>query len=534
MNFTLRPPQQKFADDIDKALMTNKSVCAVLPTGGGKSVVIAYFCNKLPGRTLVLTHRIEVLSQNSKWIPNCGTLSAQENNLRFDNKVVFAMVQTVSARLKKYGIDYLGQFDNIILDEIHVLIFEKVFAQYDYKVLLGFTGTPVLSKKLITDVDGVEYIEPYTLSVLFETIVQGPDVQDLIDLGYLVQDYNIVLDLPDIDKLKESNKNPDGYTKDSLNAVYNNTASLDVLSKAYNDFCKGKKTIIFNATTDVNKFIYKHFKEKGVNVMMYDSVNEAEINHETGNKWTRTEVVDWFKNQSDALLINTNVFTTGFDVDDIEVVIMNRASKSLSLWIQIAGRASRITKKILKDRFTCIDLGGNIEEHGRWSERRDWKDYFYSPGRKLRKKQDLLSTWDCLDCGSINIMGLEDCAYCGAEKQNVKVNGKRKKNKEGVLKALEEYPVPSGSKIVEYTKSMNKDGNFAFKIAENKILDLFIHYKVTPEFYNQRSNRFEERIKEIYRKIYFAIIKSDLPGANKKIETMYARVLDKINSKYGK
>ena len=533
MQFTLYPHQQRFADDINNAFLNHNSVCAVLPTGGGKSVVIAHFCNTLPGRTLVLTHRIEVMSQNSKWIPNCGTLSAKENNLRFDNKVVFAMVQTAYARIKKYGIEYLGNFDNIILDEIHILIFQKVFEKYNYKRLLGFTGTPCLNKKLITDIDGVEYIEPYTLSVLFETIVQGPDVQDLVDLGYLVQDYNIVLDLPDIDKLKESSKNPDGYTTDSLNAVYNNTASLNVLSKAYSDFCKGKKTIMFNATTKVNEFTYKYFKEKGVNVMMFDSVNSAEINPDTGNKWTREEVVHWFKSQSDALLINTNVFTTGFDVDDVEVVVMNRATKSLSLWIQCVGRGSRTTKKILKDKFTCIDLGGNVSEHGIWSERRDWENYFYSPGKKLRKKQDLLSTWDCTECGAINVLGLEECEYCGAEKSNVKVNGKRKKNKEGELKALKEYPVPSGNKIVEYTKQMDQDANFAFKLAEKKILDLFVHYKVTPDFYNKRTNRFEERIKQIYRRIYFAIIKSGLPGANKKLETMYARVFDKINNKYG-
>ena len=534
MNFTLYPHQQKFADDIDHELTTNNSVCAVLPTGGGKSIIIAYFCNRLPGRTLVLTHRLEVLKQNSKWVENCGTLTADDNTCRFDNKVVFAMVETLMARIKKFGIDYLGQFDNIILDEIHVLIFEKVFSQYNWKKMIGFTGTPVVNKKIITTVDGVEFIEPYTLSVLFDTIVQGPGPQELIDLGYLVQDYNIVLDLPDMDKLKDSKNNPDGYTTDSLNAVYNNTASLNVLSKAYNDFCIGKKTIIFNATTKVNKFIYDHFKAKGVPVMMYDSVNEAEINEETGNKWQRSEVIEWYKNTPGALLINTNVFTTGFDESDIEVVIMNRATKSLSLYIQCVGRASRTSKTILKNTFTHIDLGGNIDMHEIWSADRDWTDYFYSPGKKLRKKNDLLSTWDCVSCGAINVLGTEECEFCGAEKENVKINGNPKKNKEGELKAIGEYPIPNGTKIVEYTQAMKQDSNFAFKIAERKILDLFVYYKVTPEFYSQRSNRFEDRIKQIYRNIYFAIINSELKGANKKLETMYARVLDKIESKYGK
>lgn len=268
--------------------------------------------------------------------------------------------------------------------------------------------------------------------------------------------------------------------------------------------------------------------------MMYDSINDAEINPKTGNKWTRDEVIGWYKETPDALLINTNVFTTGFDESDIEVVIMNRATKSLSLWIQCIGRGSRTSKTIMKNIFTVIDLGGNIAEHEIWSARRNWEDYFWSPGKKLRKKNDLLSTWDCHSCGAINVIGLENCEFCGAEKQNVVVNGKRKKNKEGVLKALDRYPVPSGNKIVEYTKSVNKDSNFAFRLAENKIMDLFVHYKVTPEFYGKRTEKFEKRIKDIYRKIYFAIIQSDLPGANKKLESMYARIFDKIEKKYGK
>jgi len=533
MTITLYPDQQIFYNDIINSLRRVDTVCGVLPTGGGKSVIIGKLASVLPGRTLVLTHRLEILQQNAKWIPNCGTLTAKNENLRYDNKVVFAMVQTLHARIAKHGIKYLGQFENIILDEIQVLIFEKVFSQYNHKRLIGFTGTPIIYKKIYTTIDGVEWVEPYTLSEMFEEMVQGYDVQDLVDIGRLVQDYNVKLTLPNMDKLEDSNTNPDGYTKESLNAVYNNTASLNVLMKAYNNLCKGKKTIIFNATTEVNKFVYKHFKEQGLNAMMFDSVNDAEINPATDKKWTRKEVIQWFKDTEDAILINTNVFTTGFDVDDILCVIVNRATKSLSLWLQMVGRASRVTKKIFKDRFTCIDLGQNIEKHGIWSEARDWLPYFHKQEKKLRNKEDLLSTWDCHDCGAINILGTLKCEFCGAEKGNAVVNGNKKKNKEGELKAIETYPVPSGKKIVDYCESINEDSNFAFKLAERKIMDLFVYHKVSPKFYNERAEEFEERIKNIYRKIYFVIIKSDLPGSRKKLETMYKKVLTKISQKYG-
>src|SRR5690606_38498310 len=144
--------------------------------------------------------------------------------------------------------------------------------------------------------------------------------------------------------------------------VYSNTASLSILLKAYEEHCKGKKTIIYNASNKVNLITYNFFKEQGLNVKMFDTSKNKEINPETGRKYTRKEIIEWFRKERDAILINTNVFTTGFDVDDIECVVINRATKSLSLWIQMVGRGSRTTKKIYKDFFTVLDLGQNIYE----------------------------------------------------------------------------------------------------------------------------------------------------------------------------
>lgn len=535
-DITLYSYQQPFYDDIVAKLGEDvKSICAVLPTGGGKSVIIGKLANNLKGRTLVLTHRIEILIQNSAHIKNVGLLSADIDTLRFDNDVVIAMVQTLHARIKKYGIQYLGHFDNIILDEAHVLIFQKVFDKYEYKKMVAFTATPVTNEKKYISIDGVEYVEPFTLSELFDGIVQGADTQDLIDVGKLVQDYNIVLRLPDFDKLRESDSSPDGYTKQSLDEVYMNTASLDILNKAYNDYCKGKKTLIFNSSTKVNKFVYKHFKSLGLNVKMFDSVNKAEINPETGKKWTRDEVIEWFRNERDAILINTNVFTTGFDVTDVEVVIVNRATKSLSLWLQMVGRGARITDKIYKDKFTVIDLGQNIEEHGRWSERRDWEEYFYPQEKKRRKKADLLSTWACDNCGALNMTGLTACEFCGAEKSNVVITTSKKKAKEGELQHIEDMPPPRADMILNYTKAQGKDSTFAFKLLRQKLLELFINHRVSKDYYEERRVDFNNRVMEIFRPIYFAIINDkELTGKRRRLMTEYKKVIEQIEKYYEK
>lgn len=526
----LRDYQKIFYNKIINALKTNNKVCAALATGGGKSVIIGKLASDLPGRTLVLTHRVEILQQNSEWLKDGAVLTSKENTLKLSSKVVIAMVQTLYSRIEGFGIDYIGQFDNIILDEIHIDIFEKVFVRYKYKKLIGFTGTPVLNKKKYFELNGLEYVEPLTLSETFEVLVCGPTTRQLIELGYLVRDHNIVLDLPDFDKLRESERQPDGYTTKSLNDVYTNSASFNILRKAYAEHCNGKKTLIFNASNKISKFVYDRFKKLGLNVKIYDTSGNSSINSKTGKKYTREEIVEWFKSERNAILVNTNVFTTGFNVTDVECVIVNRATKSLSLWIQMVGRGSRTTDRIFKDHFTVIDLGQNIYTHGIWSADRNWHDYFESPGPKLKQVNDMLDTWTCNNCGYINMKTDLNCISCGLSYKDANpVEIKKKKMKEGDLRVLGDLPPPRGNFIVEYAKARNEDTAFAYNLAERKIIELFQYYKVTPDFYKSKKDEFDKRVEDIFRPIYFAISRSKLPGnKRRKLSTFTNRIIDKV------
>lgn len=547
----LRKYQEPFYRDIMESLYTKNidKVCAFLPTGGGKSVVIGKLANSgLKGRTLVLTHRVEIFNQNSEWINEVGLLVSDVNTVRHDSRVVIAMVQTLDARLKNYGQNYIGEFDNIILDEVHILIFEKVFSKYKFKKLIGFTGSPVVyGKKLEWSIDGVDYVEDYTLSNIFDTLVCGPDTEDLIQIDQLVPDHNIVLRLPDFDKLRESESNPDGYTSKSMNEVYYNSVSLGKLYEGYEKYGLGKKCMIFNSSNKVNKLVYDHFVSKGINAKMFDTSKNKEINPETGKNYTRSEIIEWFRNERDAVLINTNVFTTGFDVEDVETIFVNRATKSLALWIQIVGRGSRKTNRIFKDKFTVVDLGQNIYEHGLWSKRRNWQEYFYGSGPRLKKNLDLLQIWECTECGYYNPKGTIVCADCGADKASVNVNQAEKKYKEGEFEEVSKLQPPKGNKIVKYCQDNNLTINDAFKLLNNSIVELFRTYKVSEEFYNLRKNDyidssgknrpgFDTRVMEIFRPCYFAILAKNngLPGnRTRRISTQYERVMKNIKKEMG-
>mgnify|MGYP006384612611 CR=1 FL=1 len=108
-----------------------------------------------------------------------------------------------------------------------------------------------------------------------------------------------------------------------------------------------------------------------------------------------------------------------------------------------------------------------------------------------------------------------------------------KKQKTGEFEALTDMPLPKAKNIIDYTIAQGKDSNFAFKLLEQRIIDLFIHYNVTRTFYEKRRADFHTRIKQIYLPIYFAIIKSDkIIGAHKKIETQLTKLYSKIDKLY--
>jgi superfamily II DNA or RNA helicase len=110
--------------------------------------------------------------------------------------------------------------------------------------------------------------------------------------------------------------------------VFNNLASTENLMANYEEHCLGKKTMVFNSNIKSNEEAVKMFRLKGYNARGFDSKT----------KGSRKDIVDWFKNTPNGILMSVGVFTTGFDCDDVEAIILNKATNSLSLYHQIVGR----------------------------------------------------------------------------------------------------------------------------------------------------------------------------------------------------
>jgi superfamily II DNA or RNA helicase len=533
INIKLRLYQEPLYNDIMAQLEIHDKVLGQADTGYGKSVIIGHLANTLPGRTLVLTHRIELLNQNQVFIKDCGVLTAKvrHNTPLKRNKTVISMAQTCAARFKKYGSKYIGNFDNVITDEIHVDFFRAVYDQLGSIKLIGLTATPIKTEKESKMVDGVEFVRTVGFKSDFDVLVQGIKTQELIELGYLTKDYNIQLTPPDLSKLIKSENTPDGYTSKSLTEVFGSSATIKTVIEGYEKYAKGKKTLIFNPTTKVNKAMYEEFVALGYNVKMYDSVNKVKGQ-------TRKGITDWFQNTPDAILLNVGVFTTGFSVNDLEAILYNKATRSLSLYLQSVGRGSRVVKPPqIKERFLVLDMGLNVARLGKWSDSRDWNKYFNHGEWKKKRESDILDFWECWSCGYFNNQGevfnqlLErlECRNCGEPK---KIKETEKRFIKGKFVVLEEPDHPTAKQIIEYVLRAGGDGNMAHRMVKKQIYELFL-YHTDESDYRARTSKYHRRIGEIYRPIYFAVMKHPaLPGKNRRLDTEMQNIIKKVETIY--
>lgn len=545
MAIAFRPYQQPLYDDIIESLKEHDKVLAQAETGWGKSILIGVLANNLPGRVLALTHRIELLNQNSEWIKDLGILTADVKKVQAlkDRKNVISMAQTCRARFDKYGADYIGDFDYVICDEIHVDFFKEIYDRLPNAKVIAVTATPIVEKKIEKTVGDNIFVKKITMANEFDVLHQGVKTKELIELGYLTQDFNIQLTPPNLESLKNSESSPDGYTSKSMTEVFGSSASLETVIRAYKEYCSpevnggvGKKTMIFNPTTKVNKKMQEAFAEAGIESRLYDSVNASDL--------SRNEITKWFTETKGAVLLNVGVFTTGFSVNDVDAIIYNKKTKSLSLWLQSIGRGSRVLTKEqiqngqIKPNFLVLDLGLNIADHGKWSDDRDWSEYFVDHPWKLKRESDLLQMWECDECGYFNLQGEVycqelDCIICEECKRPRKKKEQKKRYIDGEFVVMEKPIAPKASKILEYVTRVGGDQNMALKIARQQILDLFKYHTTKEDFVN-RSEAYKHRIGQLYRPIYFACINDPFlkKSANKTLGKELERIIHSIEKFY--
>ena len=384
---TLRPYQQNFINNIIAKLRMHNRIVAQLATGGGKTVCFSAICDRFCAQSnqdvLILVHREELLKQAEKAM-NQPTQKVVAGMKSIPSaRVYIAMVETAYKR--RHMFTNIGL---VIVDECHIGNFTKVLDHFESfnppppkhgceylkevtPYIIGFTATPLAVSK------------SRPLKNYFNDIVCGVDIPELIAQGFLCPEITYsAKQIVDRARLKMI---AGEFDQAQMAAAFKEPKYIETTINAYKKHSLGRKTIIFNVNVEHSMEVNQAFLEAGFNSKHLDADSPD-----------RDEILNWFANTPDAILNNVFIATTGFDQPDIETVIVNKATASMPLWLQMCGRGAR--PHDVKLAFTIIDLGANCETHGLWSSPRDWSNIFRYP---KKPGKGVAPVKDCPECGAI-------------------------------------------------------------------------------------------------------------------------------------
>jgi superfamily II DNA or RNA helicase len=369
---TLYPFQESTVKSILAELSDNGrdfNLLFQLPTGGGKTVIFSEiarrYIEKTKEKVLILTHRIELSVQTSKQLSaidvNNKVINSEVKEIpnQEDYQCYIAMVETLNNRLNDNQ-DFIKNVGLVIVDEAHYNSFRKIFQFYENANILGVTATPLSSNKALP------------LNDNYNKLIVGESISSLIEGGYLADAESYTYDV-NLHGLKIGSNGD--FTVSSSDVVYGNYFMQEKLLFAYEEVAVGNKTLIFNSGIDTSMRVEETFKKRGYKIRHLDS---------TFSDKDRKEVLRWFKVTPDAILTSVGILTTGFDEPTVNTIILNRATRSLTLYHQMIGRGSRKLPK--KDQFKLIDLGNNVRRFGIWQDYINWQDAFRFPDRFLEAR----------------------------------------------------------------------------------------------------------------------------------------------------
>lgn len=372
-----------------QAIENNKSknVLLQMPTGSGKTFTFCEAAKRhfAENRTkvLILVHRTELLQQAYNSLGE-RTFKIEKGikQIPHDFDFYVGMVETLSRRLA-----LLPEFGLVIIDECHIGNFKKTpFFHKAHTKVIGVTATPVAETPL---------------SLHYNDMIMPISVSELIQNNYLVncEVFGFASDLVS----KQNFKTIRGeFDEKQMEEFYSSEKMVKNVIEAYWKKLSGQKTLIFNVNINHNEAVYLAFKKEGLNVY--------QITGETPD-WERKEVLKRFKTESDAIICNVGVLTTGFDEPSVKAIVLNRATKSLALYLQMIGRGSRLFES--KEKFTVIDLGKNTTRHGFYDDFFDWKTFFLHGTKKEKSnKESAMPIKECPSCGFTLHTRIVECPNC--------------------------------------------------------------------------------------------------------------------------
>jgi DNA repair protein RadD len=381
----LRPYQHELACEVIASfeVMARTNV-AVLPTGGGKSVVIAYIAALEKGRVWVIAHRAELLRQLSSALDRVdlphGMVKA---GMPFDptQRIQVASIQTLARRHH-----LMPPPDLIIYDESHHLpskVAKATVGAYPRARVLGVTATPCR-------------LSGQGLGEVFQRMILGPSARWLTDHGFLCPaEYYGPPAVANVDSL---HTRAGDYAKDEMDAEMNRSVVTGDAIEHYRNICDGVPMIVFCTSVKHAKDVAQAYCDAGYRATSVDGALSDE---------ERAERIEGLGSRYQ-VLTSCELIGEGLDVPCVSAVQLLRPTQSLGLFLQMVGRALRPMEG--KTAYV-LDHVGNVRKHGFATTERSWT----LEGRVKAKKADAVKpVKTCLQCFLVHEPS-PSCPHCGYE-----------------------------------------------------------------------------------------------------------------------
>jgi len=379
----LRPYQHQLITDIRLQYQLGKrSVLAVLPTGGGKTVCFSHIAQaaaKKGNRVCILVHRQELLDQASRSLPVPHGIIAANRSMDLSHAVQIASVQTVARRLHLLPRDF---FQLLVVDEAHHTTagtWAKVVAHFHKAHLLGVTATPIRS-------DG------RGLGAHYQAMVQGPSAAELTDAGFLAPAR--VLAPPGFNATGLRKTMGDFDTKQAEQRV--GTIMGDCIGH-YRKHLAGQTAIAFCCSVAHAEAVAALFMGAGIPA--------ASIDGTMSNEQRRQLLSDLGAGKL-KVLTSCALIGEGVDVPSVGGCILLRPTASVALHLQMIGRCLRPQPG---KRAVVLDHVGNTLRLGHHLEPRDWT----LDGIPKRDREQAPSVKVCPACFATAASAAQVCSECG-------------------------------------------------------------------------------------------------------------------------
>lgn len=415
----LRPYQQQLKADIYDAWRAgHRNVLAVMPTGAGKTVSFSDIVREHVGASVAIAHRQELVSQISLSFarfeishriigPKAIIGHAMETHHRelgrsfYDPSAPAAVagVDTLGARAESLG-RWAQQVTLWINDEAHHLLtinkWGNAVALFPNAFGLGVTATPGRA-------DGRGLGRAPLGAGVFDVMVDGPSMRDLIDAGSL-SDYRIFAPPSDLDVASVPVSAATGdFVAEKLREASHRSHIVGDVVEHYLRVAPGKPGITFAVDVETAQNIANNYRRVGVPAECVSAKTPDRV---------RDEFIRRFRAGDIKQLVNVDLFGEGFDVPALVVVSMARPTMSFPVYGQQFGRACRVFDGKLAG--IIIDHVGNVQRHGLPDSPRSWSLASRERGTRAQRDPDVLPITACTTCFRAFQAITQTCPHCGA------------------------------------------------------------------------------------------------------------------------